>query len=186
MTISVDEIVLDDGKSFVKIVNGFLEPKIADDLFKTLFTSVNWMKVGVRECFWFGDVSYSYTGITHPACSDWPGALLSIKEAINKTFKTNANSALCNLYRNGRSCIPFHSDDESVLGTEPVIFSLSLGVCRQFVLINKLTHECYDCLPESGSLLIMYGKTQEFWRHSVPADNKIYDSRISVTFRQMF
>ncbi|GAA5872730.1 hypothetical protein JCM3774_005043 [Rhodotorula dairenensis] len=38
---------------------------------------------------------------------------------------------------------------------------------------------------ESGSLLVMQGTMQQFWKHQIPKESRIRDSRISLTFRQL-
>jgi len=36
---------------------------------------------------------------------------------------------------------------------------------------------------ENGSLLLMKGETQHFWKHQIPKTAKPIDSRINLTFR---
>ncbi|GAA5932000.1 alpha-ketoglutarate-dependent dioxygenase AlkB family protein [Sporobolomyces koalae] len=38
---------------------------------------------------------------------------------------------------------------------------------------------------ESGSLVVMQGDTQQKWKHQIPKEAKVKDSRISLTFRQL-
>jgi len=35
-----------------------------------------------------------------------------------------------------------------------------------------------------GSLIVMDGKTQNYWKHSIPKEMKILTPRINLTFRQ--
>lgn len=44
------------------------------------------------------------------------------------------NSMLANLYRDGKDSVDWHSDNESALGRNPVIASVSLGETRSFEL----------------------------------------------------
>jgi alkylated DNA repair dioxygenase AlkB len=37
----------------------------------------------------------------------------------------------------------------------------------------------------NGSLIVMAGDTQQYWKHSVPKDKKVNDRRINLTFRIM-
>ena len=41
----------------------------------------------------------------------------------------------------------------------------------------------YELVPEHGSLLIMAGRTQKFWRHSVPKSTREVGQRVNLTFR---
>jgi hypothetical protein len=38
---------------------------------------------------------------------------------------------------------------------------------------------------ESGSLLIMEGDTQRFWRHQVPKTRRATEPRVNLTFRNI-
>ena len=38
---------------------------------------------------------------------------------------------------------------------------------------------------ENGSLVVMQGQTQQHWKHQIPKEAKVKDSRISLTFRQL-
>jgi hypothetical protein len=40
-------------------------------------------------------------------------------------------------------------------------------------------------LLENGSLVVMQGETQAKWKHQIPKEAKVKDSRISLTFRQL-
>ena len=50
-------------------------------------------------------------------------------------------------------------------------------------------YSCYDILNncdveiENGSLLVMKGKTQHFWQHSIPKRLKVKQRRVNLTFR---
>ncbi len=86
---------------------------------------IKWHKLGNRKVAWFGDLEYKYTGFIHPPCQNWPHILTSLKDEIENYFHVVINSVLCNFYPNGLSCIPYHSDNEAILGNEPNIYSLS-------------------------------------------------------------
>lgn len=38
---------------------------------------------------------------------------------------------------------------------------------------------------ENGSLVVMQGTTQQHWKHQIPKEAKVKNSRISLTFRQL-
>ena len=79
----------------------------------------------------------------------------------------------------------WHSDDEKELGEEPVIASLSFGATRRFVFRNKKTNMKKEVLLEHGSLLIMKGKSQLKYQHSLPKMLKVKESRVNLTFRNI-
>ena len=81
----------------------------------------------------------------------------------------------------------WHRDNESELGRQPVIVSLSLGEPRRFRLRQKyditnapLTFELGD-----GDLLIMYGPTQTYWEHALLKSRRDLGPRMNLTFRSV-
>ena len=44
----------------------------------------------------------------------------------------------------------------------------------------------YNIELDKGSLLIMSGKTQQYWEHQIPKTKKIVSERINLTFRSIF
>lgn len=66
--------------------------------------------------------------------SQWHPLLVTLRCAVEKASGHRFNSLMCNLYRNCKDSIGWHSDDEVALGTRPTIASLSLGDMRVFSL----------------------------------------------------
>ena len=91
------------------------------------------------------------------------------------------NSVLINQYKKDHH-IPPHKDNEDCLGINPVIFSISAGDKR--VMLVKSEHDESQIHIElaPGSLLIMGGKFNTDFLHSVPktSSKKV---RINLTFR---
>jgi alkylated DNA repair dioxygenase AlkB len=136
---------------------------------------------------WYGNPgkSYAYSGIRMDP-NPWIDELLEIKKAIEPIAGTRFNSVLINYYRDGRDRVAWHSDDEKELGQNPVIGSVSLGAERRF----KLRHKNYrknghqtEIMLVHGSLLVMKGPTQHFWKHEVPRTARSVGKRINLTFR---
>ena len=136
-----------------------------------------------RKVIWIGDPGsdYMYSGVWHSP-SPWPGCLQSIRSLVSEKCGCEFNSALLNLYENGRDYMGWHSDDEVELGPEPCIASLSLGVSRRFLLKSKITDTKYEYVLNHGSLLVMKGKTQELYKHSLPKMLRVNKKRINITF----
>lgn len=129
---------------------------------------------------------YSYSGITmHPHL--FTPELSQIKNAIEKVADTKFTTCLLNYYRDGKDSNGWHSDDEKELGTNPIIASVSLGAERFFHLRKKADKtQKHKILLESGSLLLMKGKTQHCWQHQIPKTSKPIGSRINLTFRILY
>ncbi|KAK3117932.1 hypothetical protein LTR53_000224 [Teratosphaeriaceae sp. CCFEE 6253] len=103
------------------------------------------------------------------------------------------NFALVNYYSSGADSISYHSDDEKFLGPDPAIASFTLGAQRDFLMKHKPTpaNHVSETKPMklplgSGDMVLMRGKTQSRWLHSVPK-RKGSDAdrgRINITFRR--
>jgi alkylated DNA repair dioxygenase AlkB len=90
------------------------------------------------------------------------------------------------LYRDGKDSNGWHADNEKELGTNPIIASMSFGAERYFHLQhNNDKNLKLKILLEHGSLLVMKGTTQHFWKHQIPKTAKPIGSRINLTFRSI-
>jgi alkylated DNA repair dioxygenase AlkB len=136
-----------------------------------------------------GDAAYKYSGRLNLP-SPWTPALASLRERLAlEGFSVNA--VLCNLYRDGRDSMGMHADDETELGPDPVVVSLSLGATRRFVLAARTRAEGRPRVDRlsfdlgHGSLLVMGAGTQRAYKHGVPKDVHCTQPRINLTFRQI-
>ena len=140
-----------------------------------------------RLTSWYGDSgkSYSYSGITSQP-NAWTTKLLELKLMVESAANSTFNSVLLNWYRDGSDYLSWHADDEPELGQEPTIASVSFGETRDFVLRRKQNHAEKIMVPlEHGSLLVMSGKLQSYWEHSVPKRRRVQGSRFNLTFRSI-
>jgi len=141
-----------------------------------------------RLTAWYGnqESSYSYSGITMEPRA-WNQTLLNLKVRIESLLGQDFNSVLLNYYRDHRDSMGMHSDDEPELGKQPVIASLSLGEERTLLLRHKYRKDLSTIkLPlTSGSLLVMKGSTQSYWKHGISKQKKVCGSRLNLTFRSI-
>ncbi len=141
-----------------------------------------------RLSAWYGqpDACYYYSGVNF---SPKPmGVELSfLANALNQQLNFQSNSVLANFYRDGNDGMGWHSDDEKELGAIPHIASISLGEERRFLLKHRDNniHSRYQIALAHGSLLLMLGKTQTEYLHSVPKTKHSVKGRINLTFRQI-
>jgi alkylated DNA repair dioxygenase AlkB len=98
----------------------------------------------------------------------------------------NFNTCLANLYRDGKDSMGWHADNEKVLGENPVIASISLGGVRRFQWKHKTKSLKKELALEHGSLLLMKGSMQHFWKHQLPKTTKQISPRINLTFRKIY
>ena len=113
--------------------------------------------------------------------------LLQLKEKVENYSEIKFNSVLLNEYPDGEVGMGWHSDDEKELGTDPIIASLSFGANRDFIFKHKTDRsiENVKLHLKSGSLLLMLGSTQHYWKHSLPKRLKVKEPRINLTFRNI-
>lgn len=162
----------------------------------------------------YGSKGYNFSGMAHPplampplvqryldyaneCCSEW----LDSPAYEGRRF----NMAFINWYPDGGSSIGWHSDDETQLyhtsGGETLVFSLSLGATRRFLVREKVRPQAaVKKDPAAGkqkkvpvemlglalahnSVLVMGGLCQQHYQHSVPKTAKDVGARINLTFR---
>jgi alkylated DNA repair dioxygenase AlkB len=173
----------------------FFNTEEADRLFSELKNNSAWQQDEIRV---FGKIHpqprltalygeqgkpYSYANITMQPLQ-WTPVLQKIKESVEHTCQTKFTSVLLNYYRDGKDSNGWHADNEKELGTNPVIASISLGAERVFQLKHNADKECKkNIVLEHGSLLLMKGTTQQFWKHQIPKTTKPIGPRINLTFR---
>ncbi len=137
-----------------------------------------------RLSAWHGDLSYSYSGIRLEPLP-WTPTLLDLKTRVEALTEHEFNSVLLNYYRDQNDSMGMHSDNERELGPQPAIASLSLGDERTFLLKHKTRKDLKTvklALP-AGSLLLMRGDTQQYWRHGINKEKYPCGPRINLTFR---
>jgi alkylated DNA repair dioxygenase AlkB len=175
----------------------FCDAESAQDWFTRLHSEIPWERHRLRlfgrevesprlSC-WIGDTDavYTYSG-TRFTPRAWTPACAELRERISVLCGERYNSVLCNLYRDGRDSMGWHSDDEPELGHQPCIASLSLGATRRFRLRHRRDPALrleLDLAP--GSLLLMAGATQRNYRHDLPKSARVVEPRINLTFRRV-
>lgn len=178
----------------IQYTEGAFSNDLSKEWFDALMGGIAWQQDEVivfgskhltpRLSCWMGDswMSYTYSN-NQMRPQPWTGLPMKIKKVIEDLTGENFNSVLINYYRDGQDSNGWHADDETELGREPVIASLSLGASRDFYLRNKSDHRDKVKLSlQAGSLLMMRGRTQELWQHCVPKRAKA-GPRINLTFR---
>lgn len=156
-----------------------------------------------RAMFFLGDETvktYEYSRLSFPVQS-WThttNSLYTDIECIRTRIKNDNtlmqltgvplpfDSCLLNYYRSGADSIAAHSDKEA-LGPANAVVTISLGASRSFVFKNKIKgdngrYSTIKTLLHNGDLVLMAGRCQELWTHSIPRE-ECDESRISLTYR---
>jgi len=186
---TMQTIELSDG-GILLYDEAFLPSKLADRCFAELLETCAWeQKPGVfgnlqpRLTASYGDegLTYRYSGTVNVARA-WTPTLREIKQKI-EAVRGEYNYCLLNRYRTGQDSIEMHADDEPEMGN--VIGSLSLGATRSFRIRHNKTKETRSFQAGHGTLIIMAGTMQTFWKHEVPKTTENVGERINLTFRKI-
>ena len=194
---SIAPIPLVDGDA--RFIADFLTRAQSDAYFAELLDLVDWrqhiIRIRGREVAsprlsaWYGDpdAHYSYSGLSLEP-RPWLPIILELKTRVEAACNAPFNSVLLNLYRDGADSMGWHSDDEPELGERPVIASVSLGATRRFRLRHRRRKELEPVAIdlENGSLLIMEGDTQRFWKHQISKSKRVAEPRVNLTFRNIW
>ena len=182
----------------IELRTHFLTSEQADWLFRRLRDAVPWRQDRIRifgKVYdvprlqqWFSDAGlvYTWSGLRMEPVP-WLPALQRLRDKVIEETAHPFNTVLVNLYRDGRDTVGWHADDESELGEHPVIASISLGAERDFQLRHRSRPDVSTQtirLPH-GSLLLMSGTTQKYWKHCVPRRKQVKGERINLTFRRV-
>lgn len=173
----------------------FFDKKEADSIYAELLTQTPWQQDEItvygkkhlqpRLTALYGNQGkpYSYSNIKmqpHP----WTPLLERIKSKVESVSGAHFTSVLLNHYRDGSDSNGWHADNEKELGINPVITSVSFGAERIFQLKhNTDKDQKKNIVLEHGSVLLMKGTTQHFWKHQIPKTAKPIGPRINLTFR---
>ncbi len=182
----------------ISYVPHFLDPEVANLAFDVLLDELEWQQHYIKifgkllpqprltALYGINDRSYTYSNLTLKPLKFTP-KLLEIHQNLKELTKINFTHCLANLYRDGNDSMGWHADDEKELGENPVIASVSFGAARRFQLKHKSNPNLkYQLDLEHGSLLLMKGTAQHFWKHQLPKTKKPVFPRINLTFRTLF
>ncbi len=185
-------------KANVSYVSNFFNTQEADTLLNMLYKEIKWQQDSIKmfgkvyavprlQAF-YGDegFDYSYSNIKLKT-NLWTPTLLNIKTKVESFCQHTFSSVLANLYRHGQDSNGWHADDEPELGENPVIASVSFGAARIFHLKNKQNEKIRQKIKLAhGSLLLMKGATQHYYKHQLSKTAQKVDKRINLTFRKIF
>ena len=187
-----EELLPDQGSAL--LYRCALSVNDSDEVLATLLNTTPWQQHDVhvygrsvaqpRLVAWFGNAGrrYTYAGLTLEPLQ-WNSTLSGLKARCEVLAGTRFNSALANLYRNGRDHVAWHADDEPEFGLDPTIASVSLGAERRFDFRNKGSGETIKTMFPHGSVVVMSAGCQRHWLHQAPKMLRVKEPRINITFR---
>jgi alkylated DNA repair dioxygenase AlkB len=125
------------------------------------------------------------TPLPHPA-------LAEATRAIQQRYRVQFDGFAMLQYRDGRDGQAFHRDTDMRWLDDTIIAILTLGAERPWLLRPRTARHddspgkgaVHDLAPGSGDLMVMGGRTQAYWEHSVPyLPTREPSPRISIQWR---
>ncbi|MBW3536559.1 MAG: alpha-ketoglutarate-dependent dioxygenase AlkB [Actinobacteria bacterium] len=185
---STERVQLDQ-TSWVDVARGWLQG--SDELFEALLTGVKWQTSRLfRYDHWveerrLGSFWTRGNPLPHPA-------LAPIHKALQRDYGVQFNSFGLIQYRDGSDGQAFHSDTDMRWLDDTIVAILTLGQRRPWLLRprrNRYDHgpgrgATHDLAPGSGDLIVMGGRCQADWQHSVAYQpGRALGTRISLQWR---
>jgi alkylated DNA repair dioxygenase AlkB len=185
---TVERLALDD-TSWVDVARGWLTG--ADELFAALLTGVSWQTSQLfRYDHWveerrLGAMWRSGLPMPHPALAD-------AHRSLQHRYRAQFDSFGMMQYRDGSDGQAFHRDTDMRWLDDTVIGILTLGARRPWLMRPRTSkHDdrpgkgaTHDLAPGSGDLIVMGGRCQADWEHSVPyLGRQPVGIRISIQWR---
>jgi alkylated DNA repair dioxygenase AlkB len=185
---TIERIQLDEG-SWVDVARGWVAG--ADELFGALLEGVAWQTsrlfrydhfVEERRLGWAWQPGRP---LPHPAVAE-------LHRALQRRYKVQFPGFGLIQYRDGADGQAFHRDTDMRWLDDTVVAIVSLGARRPWLIrprTNRYDHSGargapHDIAPGAGDLLVMGGRCQADWEHSVPYRlRERVGTRISIQWR---
>ena len=185
MQVAVDEtfsttvrIQLDD-TSWVDHVQGWLagDPELMDALMK----QASWE----QRSRWMYTRMVTEPRLTaeYPVIADAPQPVLRyLAEVLSEHYQRPYTRLWMNWYRDNTDGTGWHADRPANKQDEAVIPVLSLGATRRFLIRPHSGGPSTTIVTHSGDLVVMGGRCQKDYRHSVPKQKQPAGARLSLNF----
>ena len=173
-----DAVVLErlwlDETSWVDIGRGWMRDSL--EVYERLVDAVPWK----QSRLWRYDhyVEEPRLGASYSITRPLPHAvLLEAHKRVQRAYKHPFDGFALAFYRDGRDGQAFHRDRDLRHCEETVIAILSLGTRRPWLLrprgrrdkyIDERRGATHDLAPAGGDLIVLGGRCQADWEHSVP------------------
>ena len=117
----------------------------------------------------------------HPDWINWR-RIEAMRKSLEEYYEQQFSAPFLNYYRHGQDSVAFHADRELRQLDNTLVAIVTLGAARPFLLRPRGGGRSTDFRPASGDLLVMGGRCQLDWEHSVPKV-AVSGPRISVSMR---
>lgn len=111
-----------------------------------------------------------------------PEFLNSIGEALSDYCGVRYDGLWMNWYRDNADGTSWHADRPANLPATAIVPVVSLGETRRFLIRPAAGGRSTAFTPAGGDVIIMRGRCQRDWRHSVPKQRTPAQARMSLNF----
>jgi alkylated DNA repair dioxygenase AlkB len=168
-----------DGRSWIEHIPDWFGR--AEAVFAELIDTAPWL----QRDRWM----YTRTVIEPRLTADYPNvdevphaALRDMVAALSAHYGVRYRSLWVNLYRDQHDSTAWHGDNIGRVQAESIVPVLTLGASRRFLIRPTHGGSSLTFRPASGDLIVMGGRAQRDWVHSVPKESKPSGPRISINF----
>jgi alkylated DNA repair dioxygenase AlkB len=169
-----------DADSWVELVPAWLMG--SDAMLERLVAAAPWQ----QRQRWMYDRIVDEPRLTaeYPTLDDLPDPMLVEAAAVlSEHYGVPYDGLWINFYRDHRDSTSWHGDRPSCKRPECIVPVLTLGACRRFLVKHRDGGPSHVFLPAGGDLVVMGGRCQLDWRHSVPKQARPLGARVSVNFQ---
>jgi alkylated DNA repair dioxygenase AlkB len=183
----VERVALDD-TSWVDVGRSWMAG--ADELFENLLDGVAWQTSRLFRYDHVVEERRLGAGWSRGQALPHP-ALAEAQRTIQHRYRVQFDGFSLIQYRDGADGQAFHRDTDMRFLDDTVIAVLSLGARRPWLLRPRASRHAlepgrgatHDLAPGPGDLIVMGGRCQADWEHSVPYLRGTVGARISLQWR---
>jgi alkylated DNA repair dioxygenase AlkB len=167
-----------DAESSIVHVHGLITGH--DELLRQLSTLAGWE----QRRRWMYNREVDEPRLTHEY-RDLPSApafLVELGAALSEYCAVPYDGIWMNWYRDHRDSTSWHADRPANTQETAVVPVASLGAARRFLIRPNDGGRSTTFAPAGGDVLIMRGRCQRDWQHSVPKQQSPTGPRMSLNF----
>lgn len=181
-----------DAASWVEVHRGWIDEPLAAALLASLTAGLRWSQAKLFRYDHHVDeprLGAMWRMTDPPPHPALPELHRRVRTALGVPFGSPAFA----WYRDGRDGQAFHRDRDMRWCEDTLIAILTLGATRPWLLrptASRYDHDearfkgaTHDLAPAAGDLLVMGGRCQLDWEHSVPQVQRPVSSRVSIQWR---
>lgn len=181
-----------DETSWVELHRGWVDADVADELYEAVTTGMRWRQARLFRYERYVDEPRLGASWRPGDPSPHP-VLPELHRRVRVAYGVAFEAPGFAWYRDGRDGQAFHRDRDMRWCEDTVIAILTLGATRPWLLrprSSRHDHDetrfkgaTHDLAPGAGDLLVMGGRCQVDWEHSVPQVRHPVGGRVSLQWR---